>query len=168
MNTTAIPTQTVFKIMIPKFGSLGTLEYLNFLAHCKGTLVPVGKYGNQRCWQNDYLTYKFKPGSMAKQFQCSLNKIFCCTYLKVSVAEEPLYDSQMEYLLSLIRNFDWTYEMSDDHRYWVAGEQAKATVLALMNECRGCINFTGRVREACKAGGNWNGWVLDKVDDLSC
>jgi hypothetical protein len=32
--------------------------------------------------------------------------------------------------LALLESFDWTYEMSDDHRYWTAGQSNKAACMS--------------------------------------
>jgi hypothetical protein len=37
-------------------------------------------------------------------------------------------------LVSKLQGFDWYYEMSDDHRYWVAGERARAEVQKLIDK----------------------------------
>jgi len=36
-------------------------------------------------------------------------------------------------LITALQRFDWHYEMSDDHRYWVAGERARAEVQRLID-----------------------------------
>jgi hypothetical protein len=44
-------------------------------------------------------------------------------------------ENLFEQLEEQCKHFDWTYPFSDDHRYWVAGEKAKAVLSALIQQC---------------------------------
>jgi len=38
----------------------------------------------------------------------------------------------LEDIKGMLKGFDWYYEMSDDHRYWVKGKGEQATVIAFI------------------------------------
>jgi hypothetical protein len=131
MNNTAIPTWTIVTVTIPKFGSNGLIDYLEFLAHTKlQSKTDVG-------YRNDKYEIVFNCGGMTKQFLASLALMFRGEAIKWETKEIPRFASKIEYLDYLLKNFDLSYTMSDDHRYWVSGELTKDKVKALIGELVG-------------------------------
>ena len=162
MNT--IPTKTQVTVVIPCFGSAGTKAFLNFLAHQD---KPLSEKRN-----GAKLTLVYEANTMTNQFRHSLATIFNEDYLSWEANEVPMFASKTEWLLDLIRNFDWTYQMSDDHRYWVAGQNATELVTSLIKELRHEIvkdvNWTAlRMRIAATIalanGGEWAEWIEELI-----
>lgn len=40
------------------------------------------------------------------------------------------HDENVEQYRQMLRNHDWTYEYSDDHRVWTAGRRAREALVA--------------------------------------
>lgn len=55
------------------------------------------------------------------------------TYHFFAIEEEVELSPEVEAILEVFKNFDWTYSMSDDHRVWSAGERAYK---ALVKQCK--------------------------------
>lgn len=128
MNNTDIPAWTIVTVTIPKFGSNGLIDYLEFLAHTKLQSKTDAGY------RNDKYEVAFNCGSMTRQFIESLGSTFREGFITWAIKEIPQFPSKLEYLEYLLKNFDLTYSMSDDHRYWVAGELTKDKIKRLMSE----------------------------------
>lgn len=124
-------TNRVVTITIPKFGYIPLQTFLDSLAHTPSTLVtcPVipekrgqPSFVHQQSTVEVQYTFRYNQVHMVQRFLDGLANIFKSGFLSYIVTEEPAFKDDWELLTHLLKTMNWLYPMSDDYRYWAAGE----------------------------------------------
>lgn len=135
--TDTILKQQVYTVTIvyPQFGSIGTLQYLEFLAHSKGKQDPVlnKKY---RKSHTCVVEFEFMFDYQVATFTKELNKIFNPSYLTVSIASKNRFNSDWDEFENMVNTHDRYYDYSDDHRVWAAGDENLKRIRDFANKLR--------------------------------
>jgi hypothetical protein len=124
---------TIIAISVPRFGSNAIIECLKQCG--MGGDMEETTPKSTRYKTPDHRTVQFTFNhyrkGMAKDFLNYLAKVFHPDYLKIAVAEVNAFKDEWEFYENQLKNMDWYYAFSDDHRVWCAGEAAIAELKTL-------------------------------------
>jgi hypothetical protein len=126
---------TIIAISVPRFGSNAIIECLK-LCGVGGNMeeiTPKPKRGLSPDHRTVQFTFDHYRKGMARDFLNFVGKVFRPDYLKIAVAEVNAFKDEWEFYENQLKNMDWYYAFSDDHRVWCAGEAAIAELKTLCN-----------------------------------
>lgn len=124
---------TIITVTFPWFGSTATAAHITAMGLGGDGKDVTPKVRSRVGPQVRVLRFTFNhyQASMAESFLNSLAKTFHPDFLRVEVSKVPAFKDDWELYEHLLKNMDWYYAYSDDHRVWCAGEAAIARLKAL-------------------------------------
>lgn len=127
--------KTVVTVTVPRFGCRTWAEFLAKLASGAEKDESALDYVPRKRWERapdkvclvysfDYYQREYGVTTFIK----SLNQVFNPEFLSYTIREENEFKSNWELYEHLLKNHDWTYAYSDDHRVWCSGEAARKRI----------------------------------------
>lgn len=148
--------KTVVTVTMPRFGCIPTFNFLKVLAL---SAIPEPDWDKKR-WNKTgefiSVSFYFDVGqeAMANQFLSDLKRIFNPQNFRFSSQTINKFKDKWELFEYLLKNHDWNYQYSDDHRVWSSGESSFQQIKALRVELG--------VLDAPRAENLWNQMVGEK------
>jgi hypothetical protein len=121
-------------VTIPHLASKGTVDFISFLSVYGKPVSVVQIFSNpskKGVPVSVELNFQFDEEYKAAALVSKLQMVFNPKFITIRVSESDRFKDEHEELEYMIKTHDTYYEMSDDHRVWLAGEQSKKRIMDL-------------------------------------
>jgi hypothetical protein len=124
---------TIITIHVPRLGSNAIIECLKQMGLGGDMVETTPKATRHKIQEHRTVQFTFDHyrRGMAKDFLNHLAKVFHPSYLRVASGEVNAFKNEWEFYENQLKNMDWYYAFSDDHRVWCSGEAAIAELKTL-------------------------------------